>query len=152
MPTRVDGTTPTSHHPATPVDPPLCNRESHNDYGGIVDVNRLSQSQRVQLDTMIIEQYHALCNTTEEPSAFVSTPPIPSIESFSQSTISSLGTRGSRGSTVSSGTTASSGSRSGTLSGTISSCSRTSGCNVSAAVPMASSTTTRIDPPSPIPT
>eukprot|EP00978_Attheya_sp_CCMP212_P032035 scaffold123312_cov32-Attheya_sp.AAC.1 len=144
---------PTSHHPDSPVAPPLHNRESHNNYGGIVDVNRLSQSQREQLDTMIIQQYHALCNTTEDPSAFVSTPPIPTIKSLSQSTISSLGTRGSWSSTVSSGTTASSGSHSGgTHSGTTSSRSHTSGRNVSTAAPMALSTTTGIDPPAPLTT
>eukprot|EP00978_Attheya_sp_CCMP212_P006442 scaffold14727_cov41-Attheya_sp.AAC.1 len=39
MPTRVNGTMPTSHHRDTYVEPPLRNRESHNNYGGIVDVN-----------------------------------------------------------------------------------------------------------------
>eukprot|EP00978_Attheya_sp_CCMP212_P013624 scaffold34204_cov39-Attheya_sp.AAC.7 len=85
-------------------------------------------------------------------------PPIPTIESLSQSTISSLlGTRGSRISTVSSGTTSSSRSHtSSTHSGTTSSHSHSSGRNVSAAAPVAPSTTgidppltTVIDPPSP---
>eukprot|EP00978_Attheya_sp_CCMP212_P042643 scaffold263509_cov41-Attheya_sp.AAC.1 len=125
MPTRVNGTTPTSHHRDTSVEPPLHNRESHNNYGGIVDVNRLSQSQREQLDTMIIQQYLALCNTNEDSSTFVSPPPIPTIESLSQSTVSSLGTRGSRSST-SSGTTSSSRLHSESSFRTNSSCTRAS--------------------------
>ena len=39
---------------------------------------------------MLLEHYHELCNTNEPSSKFVSPPPIPNIESFSQSTISSL--------------------------------------------------------------
>jgi hypothetical protein len=40
-----NGTTPTSHQLASPVATPLSNRESHNHYGGIVDVTRLTPSQ-----------------------------------------------------------------------------------------------------------
>ena len=40
---------------------------------------------------MLLEHYHELCNTNDPSSTFVSPPPIPNIESFSQSTISSLG-------------------------------------------------------------
>ena len=39
---------------------------------------------------MLLQQYHKLCNTNYPSSMFVSPPPIPNIESFSQSTISSL--------------------------------------------------------------
>ena len=39
---------------------------------------------------MLLEHYHELCNTNNPSSTFVSLPPIPNIESFSQSTISSL--------------------------------------------------------------
>ena len=39
---------------------------------------------------MLLEHYHKLCNTKDPSSTFVSPPPIPNIESFSQSTISSL--------------------------------------------------------------
>ena len=39
---------------------------------------------------MLIEHYHKLCNTNDPSSIFVSPPPIPSIESLSLSTISSL--------------------------------------------------------------
>ena len=39
---------------------------------------------------MLLEHYHGLCNTNDPSSTFVSPPPIPNIESFSQSTISSL--------------------------------------------------------------
>ena len=39
---------------------------------------------------MLLEHYHELCNTNDPSSTFVSPPPIPNIESFSQSNISSL--------------------------------------------------------------
>ena len=39
---------------------------------------------------MLLEHYHELCNSNDPSSTFVSPPPIPNIESFSQSTISSL--------------------------------------------------------------
>ena len=39
---------------------------------------------------MLLEDYHELCNTNDPSSTFVSPPPIPNIESLSQSTISSL--------------------------------------------------------------
>ena len=39
---------------------------------------------------MLIKHYHELCNTDDPSSIFVSPHPIPKIESFSQSTISSL--------------------------------------------------------------
>ena len=40
---------------------------------------------------MLIQYYQELCNTNDPSSMFVSPPPIPNIESFSQSTTSSLG-------------------------------------------------------------
>ena len=39
---------------------------------------------------MLLQYYHKLCNTNDPTSMFVSPPPIPNIESLSQSTISSL--------------------------------------------------------------
>ena len=39
---------------------------------------------------MLIQNYHELCNTNDPSSVFVFPPPIPNIESLSQSTISSL--------------------------------------------------------------
>ena len=39
---------------------------------------------------MLLEHYHEFCNTNDPSSTFVSPPPIPNIESFSQFTISSL--------------------------------------------------------------
>ena len=39
---------------------------------------------------MFIQHYHELCNTNDPSSMFVSTLPIPKIESLSQSNISSL--------------------------------------------------------------
>eukprot|EP00978_Attheya_sp_CCMP212_P024273 scaffold76016_cov51-Attheya_sp.AAC.2 len=146
-PPTMIGTMPTSHHLASPMVPLLSNRESHNHYGGIVDVNRLTPSQQEQLDTMIIQQYHAVCNTNEDSSTFVSTPAIPTIESLSQSTVSSLETRGSRSST-SAGTTSSSRLRSESSSRTNSSCSRASRRNVSAHAPVAP-LMTALDPPVP---
>ena len=56
----------------------------------MVDVSKLTPAQRQQHAVMLLEHYHELCNTNDPLSAFVSPPPIPNIESFSQSTISSL--------------------------------------------------------------
>ena len=39
---------------------------------------------------MLLQHYYELCNTNDPSSIFVSPPPIPNIESFYQSTISSL--------------------------------------------------------------
>ena len=39
---------------------------------------------------MLLQNYHELCNTNDPSSMFVYPPPIPNIESLSQSTISSL--------------------------------------------------------------
>ena len=39
---------------------------------------------------MLIQNYHELCNTNDPSSMFVCTPPIPTIESLSQSTTSSM--------------------------------------------------------------
>ena len=156
MPVPHNGTTPTSYPVASPVTTLLHNQERHDHYGGIVDVTRLTSAQREEFDRMIITQYHALCNENEEPSSFVSTPPIPNIDSLSQSTISSLGTGGSRSSTFSSSTTTSSSSHISSSLGTNSPGPRISGCTVSNDAPMNSSTaeinhvapsTTVIEPP-----
>ena len=56
----------------------------------MVDVSKLTSAQRQQHTIMLLQHYHELCNTNEPSSMFVSPPPIPNIESFSQSTISSL--------------------------------------------------------------
>ena len=56
----------------------------------MVDVSNLTPAQRQQHAVMLIQHYHELCNTNEPSSMFVSPPPIPNIESLSQSTISSL--------------------------------------------------------------
>ena len=42
---------------------------------------------------MLLQHYHELCNTNYHSSMLVFPPPIPNIESFSQSTISSLDSR-----------------------------------------------------------
>ena len=56
----------------------------------MVDVSKLTPSQREQHAVMLLEHYHELCNTNDPSSTFVSPSPILNIESFSQSTISSL--------------------------------------------------------------
>ena len=56
----------------------------------MVDVSKLTPAQRQQHAVMLLEHYHELCKTNDPSSMFVSPPPIPNIESLSQSTISSL--------------------------------------------------------------
>ena len=56
----------------------------------MVDVYKLTPEQRQQHAVMLIDSYHELCNTNDPSSIFVSPTSIPNIESFSQSTISSL--------------------------------------------------------------
>ena len=70
--------------------PPPTNDGNQNIYGCMDDVSKLTPAQRQQNDVMLLEHYHELCNTNDPSSTFVSPPPIPNIESFSQSTISSL--------------------------------------------------------------
>ena len=70
--------------------PPSTNDGSHNIYGCMVDVSKLTPAQRQQHAVMLLENYHELCNTNDPSSTFVSPPPITNIESLSQSTISSL--------------------------------------------------------------
>ena len=55
----------------------------------MVDVSKLKPPQRQQHAVMLLQHYHELCNTNDTSSMFVSPPPIPNIESLSQSTISS---------------------------------------------------------------
>ena len=71
--------------------PPLStNNGSRNIYECMVDVSKLTPPQQQQHAVMLLEHYHELCNTNEPLSTFVSPPPIPNIESLSQSTISLL--------------------------------------------------------------
>ena len=70
--------------------PPSTNNRSRNIYGCIDDVSKLTPAQRQQHAVMFLQHYHELCNTNDPSSMFVYPPPIPNIESFSQSTISSL--------------------------------------------------------------
>ena len=70
--------------------PPSTNNGSRNIYGCMVDVSKLTPTQRQQHAVMLLEHYHKLCNTNYPSSMFVSPPSIPNIESLSQSTISSL--------------------------------------------------------------
>ena len=80
----------TSPDPSNTMPPPSTNDGSRNIYGYMVDVSKLTPAQRQQHAVMLIEHYPELCNTNDLSSMFVSPPPIPNIESFSQSTISSL--------------------------------------------------------------
>ena len=56
----------------------------------MVDVSKLTPAQQQQHAVMLLQNYPELCNTNDPSSTFFSPPPIPKIESFSQSTISSL--------------------------------------------------------------
>ena len=79
-----------SPDPPNIIPPPSNKKVSHNIYGYTVDVSKLTPEQQQQHDVMLLHHYHELCNTNEPSSMFVSPTPIPSIESLSQSTISSL--------------------------------------------------------------
>ena len=70
--------------------PPPTNDGNQNIYGCMVDVSKLTPAQQEQHDVILLEHYHKLCNTNNLSSTFIYPPPIPNIESFSQSTISSL--------------------------------------------------------------
>ena len=76
--------------PSNTMPPPSTNNVSRNIYGCMVDVSNLTPTQRQQHAIMLFQHYHELCNTEYSSSMFVSPPPIPNIESLSQSTISSL--------------------------------------------------------------
>ena len=54
------------------------------------DVSNLTPAQKQQYAVMLLQNYHEFCNKNDPSSMFVSPPPITSIESLSQSTISSL--------------------------------------------------------------
>ena len=70
--------------------PPSTNNGRRNIYGCMVDVSKLTLEQRQKYAVILLQHYHELCNTNDPLSMFVSPPPIPNIESLSQSTISSL--------------------------------------------------------------
>ena len=80
----------TSPDPSNTMPPPSTNNGSCNIYGCIVDLSKLTPAQRQQHAVMLLQHYHKLYNTNDSSSMFVSPPPIPNIESLSQSTISSL--------------------------------------------------------------
>ena len=64
---------------------------SRNIYGCMVDVSKLTPAQQQQQHAvMLLQNYHELCKNNDPSSMFVCPPPIPNIESLSQSTISSL--------------------------------------------------------------
>ena len=83
----------TSADPSNTMAPSSTKNRSCNIYGCMVDVYNLKPEQRQQNAIMLIHHYHELCNTNNPSSMFVSPTPIPNIESLSQSTISSLGSR-----------------------------------------------------------
>ena len=80
-----------SPYPSNTMPPPPTNDGKQNIYGCMVDVSKLTPAQQQQQHAVILlEHYHELCNTNDPSSKFFSPPPIPNIESFSQSAISSL--------------------------------------------------------------
>ena len=80
----------TSPDTSNTMAPPSTKNGSRNIYGCMVDVSKLTPAERQQHAVMLIQHYHELCNTNDPSSMFVSPPPFPNIESFSQYTISSL--------------------------------------------------------------
>ena len=70
--------------------PPSKKNGGCNIYGCMVDVSKLKPTQQQKNAVMSLHNYHELCNMNDPSSMFVSPPPIPNIESLSQSTISSL--------------------------------------------------------------
>ena len=80
----------TSADPSNTMPPPSTKNGSRNIYVCMVDVSKLTPAQRQQHDIMLLQNYHKVCNMNEPSSIFVPPPPIPNIESLSQSTISSL--------------------------------------------------------------
>ena len=78
---------PTSSYPSNTMPPLSTNNESRNIYGCMVDLSKLTPTQRQQHAAMLIHHYHALCNTNDPSLMFVSPPTIPNIDSLSQSTI-----------------------------------------------------------------
>ena len=80
-----------SADPSNIMPPPSTNNRGCNIYGCMVDVSKLTPAQWQHHPIILLQHYHELCNTNDPLSMFVSPPPIPNIESFSQSTISSLG-------------------------------------------------------------
>ena len=79
-----------SPDPSNTMPPLSTNNGSFNIYGCMVDVSELTLVERQQHALMLLQHYHELCNTNYPSSMFVFPPHIPNIESFSQSTISSL--------------------------------------------------------------
>ena len=73
------------------IPPPSTKNGSRNIYGYMVGGSKWTLEKLQQHSVMLLQYYHGLCNTNEPSSMFVSPPPIPNIESLSQSTISSLG-------------------------------------------------------------
>ena len=81
----------TSDDPSNTIPPQSTNNRVHNVYICMVDVSKLTPSQRQQHAIVLLHHCHELCNKNDPSSIFVFPPPIPNIESFFQSTISSLG-------------------------------------------------------------
>ena len=55
----------TSTDPSNTMPPPSTNNGSHNIYGCIVDLSKLSPAQQQQHAVMLLERYHDLCNTND---------------------------------------------------------------------------------------
>ena len=80
----------TSPNLSNTMPPPSTQNGSRNVYGCMVDVSKLTPSQRQHHAVMLLHNYLELCNTNDHSSMFVSLPTIPNIESLSLSTILSL--------------------------------------------------------------
>ena len=80
----------TSPDPSNNMPPLSTKNGGRNIYGCMVDVSKLTTAQRQQHAIMLLQHYHEWCNTNYPSPMFVFPPPIPSIESLSQSTISLL--------------------------------------------------------------
>ena len=80
----------TSPDPSNTMPPPSTNNGSRNIYGCMVDVSKLTPAQRQHHVVMLLKHYHELCNAIDPSLTFGFPPPIPNLESLSQSTISSL--------------------------------------------------------------
>ena len=53
----------TSPNPSNTMPPPSTNNGSHNIYGCMVDVSKLTLAQRQKHAVMLLQHYHELCNT-----------------------------------------------------------------------------------------
>ena len=80
----------TSPDPSNPMPAPSTKNGSCSIYGCMVYVYKFTPAQWQQHAVILLQHYHKLCNTIDPSLIFVTPPPIPNIESLSQSAMSSL--------------------------------------------------------------